>query len=252
MKSIEIQTKNGICDATVAVPPFEKTAQETLKKYPGVLVLMDAFGPRQNLFEMIQKLASNGFIVLLPNLFYLQKRAPIVTGLNFPLKAEDLPLARSQFLPLMKNFDLGFALEDIGAYLNFFKTQENFNGNIGVVGYCMGGSLGIRASAKYPELIQATASFHGGHLATDAADSPHLLLTQLKARLYVAHADNDASMPVEQIEKFKQSLATSGIQAQADLYAGAAHGFTMADLPAYNEAANKRHWTELLKHFSKL
>ena len=248
MKSIDIKTKNGFCDATIAFPPHA----EPSKTYPGVLVLMDAPGPRQYLFEMIQKLASHGFIVLLPNLFYFQKRAPIIENLNFPLKPEDMVLARSQFMPLLQNYNLSAGLDDIGFFLNYLSEQKSFNGKIGVTGYCMGGPLALRASARYPDLVQATASFHGGHLASDAADSPHTQLAQLKSRLYVAHADNDASMPPEHIERFKQALAKTSIQAKAELYSGAAHGFTMADLPAYNEAALQRHWIELLDLFSIL
>ena len=111
----------------------------------------------------------------------------------------------------------------------------------------MGGGLAIRTAARYPDRVIAAASFHGAKLATEGPDSPHLLLGQIKAELYIAHADGDQNMTPEQIERLRMALERSGLKFEAELYTGAAHGFTMADLPAYNEAALKRHWVKLFE-----
>jgi carboxymethylenebutenolidase len=127
------------------------------------------------------------------------------------------------------------------------REKEVQPGKIGMTGYCMGGGLAVRAAIRYPDRVAAVASFHAGKLASDTPDSPHLLLDRIKAELYIAHADNDKSMPAEQIEILRNALERSGIRYEAELYEGAAHGFTMADLPAYNEAALKRHWVKLFE-----
>jgi carboxymethylenebutenolidase len=138
-------------------------------------------------------------------------------------------------------------LQDTGVFINFLNRQEQvLPGKIAITGYCMGGSLAIRAAARYPDRVAAVASFHAGNLATETPDSPYRLLGQIVGELYIAHADHDASMPAEQIARLQQALESSSVRYEAELYRGAAHGFTMADLPAYDAAALDRHWKKLL------
>jgi carboxymethylenebutenolidase len=238
-QKIIIETQDGKCDAFVACPD-DKTA------HPAVLMLMDAFGPRDYLYEMATKLASRGYYVLLPNLFYRVRPAPVL-DLTFPLKAEDMPgIVKTKVTPLFQGFSTEFCLRDIGVFLDFLAEQkEVLPGKAALTGYCLGGSLALRAASRFPDRIAAAASFHAGNLATEAGESPHRQLGNIKAEVYIAHADNDQSMPPEQIERLGDALEQSGIRYEAELYTGAAHGFTMADLPAYNEAALTRHWEKL-------
>ena len=115
---------------------------------------------------------------------------------------------------------------------------------VGVTGYCMGGRLTLMTAGRLPERVAAAASFHAGNLATDAAESPHRDFGAIRAEVYVAHADQDRSMPPEQQEQVEAALA--GVRHRAELYEGARHGFTMADLEVYDEQADERHWRELL------
>ena len=241
-QSIDIKTQDGNCDCFIARPAEGK--------FPAVLLLMDAYGPRDYLYEMARELASNGYCVLLPNLFYRQKRAPVVNA-KFPVAAEDLPQARSEIMALLQNHNIEDNVRDMSVLLSYLSEQKNVIAPYGVTGYCMGGGLAIRTAAEYPDKIAAAASFHAGRLATDQPNSPHLLLPKIKAEIYVAHADNDQSMPAEQIEVFNQALEQSHIKAKAELYTGAAHGFTMMDLPAGNKEALARHWQNLLDLFER-
>ena len=141
-------------------------------------------------------------------------------------------------------------MRDTAAFLEFLSRQAQVQpGPIGMTGYCMGGGLAVRAAIRYPDRIAAAAaSFHAGKLANRGArKAPHHFLNKIKAEIYIAHADNDKSMPPEQIERLQDALERSGIRYKAELYSGASHGFTMADLPAYNEAALKRHWENLFE-----
>lgn len=239
-QNIDIKTPDGHCDSFVAYPSKEG-------KYPAVLLLMDAFGPRPYLYSMAEKIASHGsgYYVLVPNLFYRIKRAPIVDG-KFPLKAEDLPVMMKQIMSLFEQFSIEDAVKDIGVFLEFFSQQKQIRpGKIAITGYCLGGRLGILAAAQYSDQIASIASFHGSNLATEKPDSPHKLLGQIKAEIYIANADNDKSMPAEQIERLRSALDQSRLRYEMETYGGAAHGFTMADLPAYSEGALKKHWDKL-------
>ncbi len=244
-QTVNIKTDDGNCDTFIAYP-------DDKAPHPAVLFLMDAFGPRDYLYQMAKTLAAQGYYVLLPNLFYRICPAP-VTNLKFPLSTEDMKtVVKDHIMPLFQSFRPEFCMRDAGVLLDYLKHQKEVqSGKIGVTGYCMGGAMAIRVAARYPDHVAAAASFHAGNLATEAPDSPHRLLNNIKAEVYIAHADHDQSMPPEQIERLYDALQQSGLHYKTELYNGAAHGFTMMDLPAYNEVALKKHWDVLFALFER-
>ncbi len=237
-QTIDLKTKAGLCDAFIAHP-------ETGGPFPGVILYMDAFGPRAYLHGMAKELAEAGYYVLLPNILYRDKRAPIVS-LPFPLKGEDLVKARDVIIPLARGYKPEEGLEDAAVFLGFLETQKEVRkGKFALTGYCMGGAMAIRTAGRFPEKIAAAACFHGGNLATDDPASPHRFLPEIKAELYIANADNDQSMPPAQQQKLQVALRDAKLRYEMELYEGAVHGFTMLDLPAGNEKALARHWEKL-------
>jgi carboxymethylenebutenolidase len=235
---IDIKTQDGICDCFIAHPDGQGP-------YPAVLFLMDGFGPRAYLYEMAITIASRGYFVFMPNLFYRFRRAPVV-DVKFPATPADMPELVKQLMPMYQSYNPEFGMRDAIAFFDFLSQQSQvLPGPIGITGYCFGGGLAIRIAAQFPDRIIAAACFHASNLATELPNSPHLLLNRIKAELYFGHADNDKNLPPEQIERLENALKQSGLKYEAELYKGAAHGFTMADLPAYNEEALKRHWVKL-------
>ena len=83
-------------------------------------------------------------------------------------------------------------------------------GPMAAVGYCMGGGRAINAAAAYPERIASAASFHGGRLASEAPDSPHLNVATIKGRVYVGSAGVDESVPPEQSARLAEALRRAG------------------------------------------
>jgi carboxymethylenebutenolidase len=242
---IDIKTQDGVCDAFIAYPADNGS-------YPAVLFFMDGFGLRDYLYEMAKTIAARGYYVLLPNVFYRLGRAPVV-DIKFPVRPEDMPEMSKKMMPLFQSFSPSVAMQDVAVFLDFLAQQKQvLSAKIGIAGYCLGGGLALRAAALYPDRVAVAAIFHAGRLATDAPDSPHLLLSHIKAQLYIANADNDKSMPPDQIERLRGALEQSGIRYEMELYNGASHGFTMADLPAYNEVALKRHWKKLFELLKKV
>ena len=242
--NLEIKTADGLCDAFVAYP-------KEGGNYPGVIFLMDGFGLREYLCEMAQKIASAGYFVLLPNLYYRTKKGPVFDS-SIPLKIEDMPELLKQVMPLIQSLAPDQVLKDMGSFIDFLSTQRQVSpGLLGLTGYCMGGRLALLTAAKYADKIGAMASFHSGNLATEAASSPHLLLDQIRAELYFAHADNDKGMDKQQIARLTKALEQSGVRFQSELYTGAAHGFTMRDLPVFNQAALDKHWQKLFDLFHR-
>jgi carboxymethylenebutenolidase len=94
----------------------------------------------------------------------------------------------------------------------------------------------------------ASASYHGGRLATDAADSPHLLAPRIKSRVYIAGAIEDQSFPDDMKNRLEEALTQAHIDHKIETYP-AKHGWVFRDMPVYDAAASERHWQTLLALF---
>jgi carboxymethylenebutenolidase len=140
-------------------------------------------------------------------------------------------------------------MSDTRAFLDHLATQPDVKpGRIGTTGYCMGGLMSLIAAGTYPDEIAATASYHGGRLATDAPDSPHLLASRIKSRVYIAGAIEDAGFPDEMKARLERALSDAGVDHRIETYP-ARHGWVFRDLPVYDAAAAERHWQTLTALF---
>lgn len=236
---VDIPTEDGVADAYLAHPG------DGLPR-PGVLLYQDAFGLRPHLRSMADRLAAAGYAVLVPNVFYRHGRSPV-----FELPEFIDPAARPELwekiVPVMQSLTPDLAMRDAGAYLRWMAERpEVADGPVALTGYCMGARLALRTAGAYPDRVAAAAGFHGGQLATDAPDSPHLAAEHITAELYFGHADADQSMPPEQMERLADALTAAGVRHRYEVYEGAHHGYTQADTAAYDEAAAERHWAALL------
>lgn len=234
-EQVSVRTRDGDCPTHVFTPSGPGS-------WPAVIFYMDGLGIRPTLFEMAERLASAGYVVLLPDLFY---RA----GPYEPLEPKKIFAAggpRAVLGHLFASTDNRRAAEDTEALLAYLDRRSDVAGSkVGTTGYCMGGGISLTAAGTYPERIAAAASFHGGNLATDSELSPHRLAAQIQARVYVAGADQDRHYPPEMAERLEAALADAGVDHRCEIYPGALHGWTMKDFPVYNEPAAERHWREL-------
>jgi carboxymethylenebutenolidase len=245
-KLISIQTGDGTCEAFLCYPDHKKA------KIPAILLYMDAIGVRPAMEEMAKKLASKGYLVLLPNLFYRQAKIPVLHGLKDKMSPEDMGKLTPPLGELIPSLTPEMLLKDAEHYLKTLTHHELAReGKVALIGYCFGGGHALRTAAYFTDKISLVASFHGGNLASDKPNSPHLLLSQVKAELYFAHADKDKSMPAEQIERLESALEENQNEFVSEIYPAALHGFTMSDLPAYNQEACDRHWNNLFSLLEK-
>ena len=233
--TVDISTPDGTANAYLSRPDD--------LPHPGVLYLMDAFGLRPTTDEMADRIASAGYVVLAPNVFYRAGRSPVPPLPD--MSNEEQRTAFYQTLrPLMEELTPERIVSDGDAYLDYLEHMAA-PGPVAITGYCMGGRLGWRIAAAYPDRVKALGGFHAGGLVTEEPDSPHGSAGELKAELYFGFADQDRSMTAEQIATLERTLDEAGVRYKAEVYEGAAHGYTMADTPSYNEAARERHYREL-------
>jgi carboxymethylenebutenolidase len=208
---------------------------------------MDALGMRAAIVAIAERLAGNGYVVLLPDLFYR-------FGRYDPMDPKEVFAGdiRATVGPLVATTGNRKAAEDTEAFIAYLDTRDDvLPPKIGTVGFCMGGGMALTAAGMFPDRIAAAASFHGGNLATDAPESPHRLAPQMKAEVYVAGADNDASYPPEMADRLEKALTDAGVRHRAEIYEGAAHGWMKPDFPVYDEAAAERGWSAMLALFDR-
>ena len=233
---ISIETRDGSCPAYAYRPDGNGP-------WPGVLVFMDGIGIRPAMLEIGERLATGGYFVLLPDLYYR-------SGPYAPMDAKTVFTDPEQRKVLMEKFmsqaTPANVMSDTKAFLDYLATQRDVKkGAIGTTGYCMGGLMSLTAAGTYPDRIAAAASYHGGRLATDAPDSPHRLAPKMKARVYVAGAIEDQSFPDDMKARLEQALTDAGVDHMVETYP-AKHGWVLRDTPVHDAAAAERHWKTLL------
>jgi carboxymethylenebutenolidase len=243
----------------VDVPAAEGTADAFFTRpaeggpHPAVLLYMDAYGIRPALEAHAERLAGHGYCVFVPNVFYRSRRSPVADDLEARLRSENRSELFAELMPMIAQVTPEAAIRDGEAWLAFLRGHPDvLEAPIGTVGYCMGGRLSLRMAGEFADAISAAASFHGGGLATGEDDSPHLSAVRAAGELYIGHADNDGSMPPEQMAHLTRALAEAHVRHTAELYVGAAHGWTQTDTPAYDEPASERHWMRMLELFDRV
>ncbi|AID30674.1 carboxymethylenebutenolidase [Mesorhizobium sp. USDA 4775] len=237
---LRIKTRDGVAKAGL----FRSAKTSPAKA--GVILYQDAFGPRPALDGMAERLAGEGYAVLVPDLFH--RNAPYGPfDAKTAFTEED---SKAALMALVAGTTQQMTISDGDAFLDAL-AGEGITGPIGTVGYCMGGARALNAAAAYPDRIRAAASFHGGNLASDAADSPHRKAASIKARVYVGMAGVDRSFPPEQSTRLEEALRNAEVDHAIENYVGMAHGWCVPDHSVYNEAGAERHWRRLITLFAE-
>jgi carboxymethylenebutenolidase len=232
-QQIDIQTKDGKTTTFITHP-------ERGGPFPVIIFYMDAPAIREELRDMARRLATSGYYVMLPNMYYragVMELGPINPDPNSP--------ERKRMFELMQSLDIPKVMEDTKALLAYADGQSAANTTVvGTVGYCMSGQYAINAATHFPERVKAAASIYGVQLATDRPDSPHLAGSKTKAELYFGCAETDVYAPQEIIDKLKETM--KGSKNEVEVYPGTHHGFAFPKRPVYHRDAAERHWERLL------
>jgi carboxymethylenebutenolidase len=220
--------------------------------HPGVLLLMDAFGIRPQIERMADRIAGWGYVVMAPNVFHRDGSvADLAPGVD--LRDEEASASYlAQAFSRVRQLTPARSEADLEAYVDALLGLPGVaGGSIGVTGYCMGARLALRTACLRPDEVAACGCFHGGRLATEDDDSPHRGLPRARADFVLGHAHKDRSMPAAAIEQLDEALDDAGLEHLTRVCTGAAHGYTMADTPAYDEDASEWHYAALAELFTR-
>ncbi len=233
---IDIPTRDGAMSTFLCHP-------ERHGPHPIVIFFMDAPGIREELRDMARRLASVGYYVMLPNLYYRSN----VLELG-PFVGEAAAAVREKIMALMGSLTIAMVMDDTDALIAFASTDKAASqGPMGCVGYCMSGRYALSAAVRHPDRVAAAASLYGTGLITEQPDSPHLAVRRTKAEFYIGCAEIDHYAPVETVAPLREGP----VNAEVELYAGVEHGFAFPQRAAYDKAAAERHWERLFALFAR-
>lgn len=235
---VDIETADGRMDTFVTHP-------DGAGPYPAVILLMDAPGIREELYQFARRVGTVGYSCVVPDLYYrLGKK-------RWELSRVDDAM-RGDYLGAMATLSNGMVMDDTRAILNFLDGQPAVApGPKGTMGYCMSGCFVLSAAGTFPEVFRATASYHGVGHVTDKEDSPHLLAGKFRGELYCGFAEHDSHVPLEEVEALGEALQGCAVTHQLEVHPGTEHGYSFPERPAFELAAAERNWERTFAMFRR-
>ena len=234
--TLDIATKDGAMETFICRP-------ERGGPHPAVLMLMDAPGIREELRDMARRLASIGFYVVMPNLYYRAGRDSVFG----PGVLEKGDPERDRMRAIRTKMTIPPVMQDVATMLAFLDTQSEVKpGAVGVHGYCMSGPYALAAAARFAGRITAAASIYGTWLVSDAQESPHLTLAQGRAELYICCAEIDELAPLPMVVQLQALFDASGAEGEIEIHPNVHHGFAFPQRWCFDKPAAERHWERLI------
>ena len=234
-ETLDIETRDGPMETFICRP--ERGT------HPTVFMLMDAPGIRDELRDMASRLATVGYAVLLPNLYYRAGRDTFF-GPDVLTKGSD---DHTRMRAIRTKMTIPPVMNDVADMLAYVDARDDMTSDrVGVHGYCMSGPYALAAAARYPERVAAAASFYGTWLVSDAEESPHLTLEQGDAERYIACAEIDELAPMPMVDELQELFEAAGSPGELEVYADVHHGFAFPSRRIYDRDAAERHWERLI------
>ena len=212
--------------------------------FPAIFMLMDAPGIREELYQMTRRLASVGYYVMLPNLYY---RAGKDTKYGPDVLEKD-SAENTRMRAVRTKMTIPPVMSDVAAMLAFIDADSAISsGPVGTHGYCMSGPYSLAAATRFPDRIAAAASFYGTWLVNEEAEeSPHLTLGKAKGELYISCAEHDELAPLDMVAKLQALFNASGNSGELEIHPDVHHGFAFPGRWCYDKPAAERHWERLI------
>jgi carboxymethylenebutenolidase len=238
---IDVPTRSGKMQTFICRPERGGPA-------PAVFLLMDAPGIRDELYDMGRRLATVGFVVLVPDLYYRAGPANRYGPDVLVEGSDDHKAMRA----IRTKMTIPPVMDDVADLIAFVDDRDDVTpGAVGVHGYCMSGPYALAAAARYPDRVKAAASFYGTWLVSDAEESPHESFEQAKGEIYIGCAEHDNLAPLEMVDELRRRFDTSGANGELEMYPAVHHGFAFPLRWCFDQAAAERHWERLISLYRR-
>ena len=186
---------------------------------PGVVLLQEIFGINAYMRQMADLFAAEGFVAVVPDLFWRME-----PGVDLDYSERDKAVS------FMKRFDFVPAPGDIAATVKALRAHSAVSGDVGVLGYCLGGKLAVLAAAQGG--VACTVSYYGVGIENILDEAKRATCPML---LHFGELDHNS--PPGVIEKIAAALSDHPNVA-IHVYPNADHGFNSAARAAFNQNAS--------------
>lgn len=221
---IEIPTTDGGRIATYLARPAQTPVA-------GLVIVPEVFNVNNHIRAVADAYAADGFMVVAPDLYWRQEPK---TYLSYD--EEGLQKARQLWAALeVEQFST-----DVGDIVAALRAREDGNGKVGILGFCIGGTVAYLASAKHA--IDAAVSYYGIRIDEHLDRADHL-----RCPMLFHFAENDAHIPLATVAPIAECAAASD-RMTVQIYAGAGHGFNRQGYPQYHEASARLARARSLTH----
>ncbi len=245
---VDVATPDGPMDTFVTHP-------EVGGPFPVVVIFMDIWGLREELFDIARRVATVGYYCLVPNFFHREGRVRFEFRndarrmISFDrLDPETCARVEATFHALSN----AMAMSDVGALIDFLRSDRAARpGAMGGIGYCMGGRHLLCAAGHFPRSFVASASLHGTALITDREDSPHLLTSRFRGEIYCGFGELDRHTPPELVAQLDKLLRASAAASSHIVHPGADHGYALPDRDVFDKQAHNRDWERIFAMFRR-
>jgi len=236
---VEIPTAAGRMEAFVTHP-------EQDGPFPPVILYMDVWGVREELYDLARRVATVGYYAMVPDFYYRQGRIRSEfrdqEGRSISLNRLDKE-AQERVLAIQRKLSDAMVVEDTGAILEFLRNVDAADEHaLGSIGYCMGGRHVLQVAGRYPERFKASASLHGTTLISDASDSAHRTVDKIQGELYCGFAEHDSYAPLPMVEQLAMLLKQCNVRHRFEIHKGAEHGYALPDRDIFDKRAAERDW----------
>jgi carboxymethylenebutenolidase len=245
---VEIETPSGRMETFVTHPEQDAPS-------PAVIIYMDIWGVREELFEIARRVGTVGYYCMVPDFYYRQGkvRHEFRDAQNRMISLHALDEERRQrVIAPGRALSNQAVVDDTGAILGFLRNGEPVRpGGIGAIGYCMGGRHVLCVAGHFPDSITASASLHGTTLISDAADSPHLLAKRFRGELYCGFAEHDPYAPLSMVKQLEDLLRQCPVGYRYEIHGGAEHGYALPNRDIFHPRAAARDWELIFAMFHR-
>jgi carboxymethylenebutenolidase len=245
---VDVATPDGPMDTFITHP-------EAGEPFPAVVVFMDIWGLREELFDVARRIAMVGYYCLVPNFYHRHGKV------RFEFRNSDgsmisfdrlEPATRARIEAIFRELSDGMVMRDVGALIDFARSDNAARaGAMGSIGYCMGGRHVLCAAGHFPQHFVASASLHGTAMISEREDAPHRLADRFRGELYCGYGERDRHTPPELVAELARVLQGSAVEFSYLVHRGAEHGYALPDRDVFDKQAANRDWERIFAMFRR-
>ncbi len=210
----------------VTIAAYKAMPQGTSKA--GIVVLQEVFGVNPHIRSIADRLAAQGYTALAPAIFDRAER-----GVELPYDGESIKrgVALAYSIPQDRHLlSIEAAIDALAAH-----------GPVGILGFCLGGTLSFAAAAKSPRLA-AAVGFYGGGIAAMLGEHPPKPLCPVELHF----GEHDDFIPPDDIAKVRRAYPDMPIYTY-----DAGHGFNCDARGSYHKPSADQAWSRTLAFFEQ-